>query len=276
MEPEQPDDGNVSPPDGGNEQLADGTPEGDGRNAGTDGNIAQLNKQLQEKASRVNAAEAAAARAQAERDAYKSHLEALTRSQSPAANGGDADAQERALVEGLARGAYGDVGPDPVAARVLRAEKRSELLEQKLEMALNEVANLRELDRVQDDAKRDKIKEHFNANRHRLGDVAAARAEIDAKELTEQLAQEREASDKLRKALEATSRKQNPDVVRTHATEVSAAETQAREMTRAEWESEQARLLRTWEETGDKNARDERLRKQRDYAAGKIKVGTKQ
>ncbi len=226
MADERPDDGNGLPPDDGNAAAvaADGTRnEGDGRNAEAEpSNVEKLNKQLQEKAARVNAAEAEASR-------LRDELDRTRKAQSPAAPASDPRSERRKAVRDFAEGRGLDA-PDPVAAEVMD-------LREELGLTLQELANLRDLDRIPDEGKRTKVKDHFNANRHRLGDVTAARAEIEREELSTALEQERAEKEQLKKALEATSKRQNPDVVRTHVREVPAGET--KRMTQAEWDADQ-------------------------------------
>ncbi len=241
--------------DGGDaaETQTTGTPAADDRNA-VDANIAKLNLEWKAKAERTNAAEA-------ELKAIRARE--AERAQSPAARGADPRAERLRTVAGFANGTIGE-GPDPVAAEVLA-------LREELSMALNEVANLRELDRVTDDTKRDKIKDHFNANRHRLGDVKAARAELERDDIAVELEAAKEREDKLRKALEATSKRQNPDVVQTHAREVTAAEHQARKMTNADWSARQKQLDQQYDAGNLEAGRQLRL-EQTQRRQGKIVV----
>lgn len=252
MEGEKPDD--LTNPAGDDADTNGGTPDAGAGNAETDANREKLLQTLQEKAARVNAAEAKAQELQA-------RMDAIERAQSPAARGGDPRAERLATVRRFADGSIGE-GPDPVAAEVLA-------LREDLASALNEVSNLRELDQVSDTAKRQKIAKHFNENRHRLGDVRAARAEIEREELSEQLTKEREQTEKLKRALEASAKRSGPDVVKTHALEVTATEHQAREMTRAEFQSRQKQLMDAGN-AGDREAHKQRMREQRLLREGKI------
>lgn len=238
---EQPDD--VTTPR--EDDATGGTPDEPTRNAETDENREKLLQTLQDKAARVNAAEA-------EAKALRARLDAIERAQSPAVRGSDPRAERLDTVRRFADGSIGE-GPDPVAAEVLA-------LREELSMTVNEIANLRELDRVSDESKRNKIKDHFNANRHRLGDVKAAKAEIEREELQSALEQQRIETEKLRKALEATSKRQNPDRLQTHAREVTAAEHQARKMSSADWKSRQDQLSAAYD-AGDLKA-GETLRKE--------------
>lgn len=244
MEPEQPDDVTSPNPD----DAEGGTQAEETRNAETDENRGKLLGQLQEKAARVNKAEAEAQTLRAERDA-------LLRAQSPAARAADPVAERRAMVKRLADGtASADYGPDFVAQELLETQQR-------LDMALNEIANMRELDRISDSAEQQEVMEHFNNNRHRLADVKGARAEVMEKKLAARDEANRLEIEKLKRALEATSKRQNPDVVATHHREVTAAEQQARTMTRAEWRAEQDRLEEAWK-NGDADAAKEKRRQQ--------------
>ena len=165
------------------------------------------------------------------------------------------------MVQRFATGAVGE-GRDPVASYVMKLEKKLKDSEAKLDMALNEIANKSELDRIKDEEERSEVMEHFNQNRHRLADVKGARAEIREKRLEKELEQERLEREKLAKALAATSKRQNPDVVRTHDKEVTAQELQARTMTRAEFKAEQDRLEEAWKQ-GDAEAAKKRMAQQR-------------
>jgi len=256
MTDEAKDAGNAPAPDDGNAaQTADGTQEQDGRNAEADANIVKLNKELQEKAGRVNQAEA-------ESKALRVQVEALTRAQSPAAPGADPRAERLAMVKKFADGSIGE-GPDPVAAEVME-------LREALAMTVQELSNVRELDRIADEGKRDKITQHFNHNRHRLGDVKAARAEIEAEERAQALDAQQAEIDRLKKALEAQSKRPGADVIQTHAREVTAAEHKDI-MTQAQWNERQLQLERQ-ADAGDLEAARLRRREQVQRANGKLRV----
>lgn len=242
MEAEKPDD--VTPPP---DDANGGTPEDEAaRNAAANDNQGKLIQTLQDKAARVNKAEAEAQTLRAERDA-------LLRAQSPAAGTADPEAERRATVKRLAEGTMNpEWGPDAVAQQLLATE-------QKLDMALNEIMNMRELDTISDAGKRKQVLDHFNNNRHRLADIRGAKAEIESEQLAEQVKAQAEENDKLRKALEATSKRQNPDAISTHRQEVSAPALKAREMTQAEWEDEQAQL-----------SVYDRMQRQKDLVNGRI------
>lgn len=249
---EKPDDVTTPNPDGGDA----GTQDEAARNAEAEANREKLLQTLQEKAARVNAAEA-------EAKVYKAQLDALTRAQSPAARGGDPRAERLSTVQQFATGALGE-GPDPVAAEVLA-------LREELSMTVQELANVRALDRITDEAKQQKVKDHFNKNRHRLGDVEAARAEIEREELSERAKEQQAEIDRLKATLAATSKRTNPDVVQTHTREVTAAEQQSREMTKAQWDERQAQLEAA-AQAGDAEARRIRTREQVQRANGQINV----
>src|SRR6185369_11366121 len=231
-----------------------GTPVADDRNAdhGINREEALVWKS---KAERLNAAEA-------EAKAYKAQLDALTRSQSPAANGSDPRAERLATVKRFAEGTIGE-GPDPVAAEVLE-------LREALAMTVAELTNVRELDRVADEDKRSRIAKHFNDNRHRLGDVKAARAEIEAEERAAKGAEQEAEIERLKKALEAQAKRPGSDVVQTHTREVSAAEHKDI-MTQAQWNERQAMLERQ-ADSGDLEAIKIRRREQVARANGKLRV----
>jgi len=245
----------TNPPTDDAAKEADGTQDDGAQNAEADANREKLLQTLQEKASRVNAAEARSKQLEAQ-------VEALTRVQSPAAPGADPRAERLATVRRFADGSIGE-GPDPVAAEVLE-------LREALNLTVQELANVRELDRIKDDDKRTKITKHFNDNRHRLGDVKAARAEIESEELAMQVKEQQAENDKLRKALEASSKRPGSDVVQTHAREVSAAEHHEK-MTQAQWNDRQAQLERQ-ADAGDLEASRLRRREQVQRANGKIRV----
>ncbi len=128
---------------------------------------------------------------------------------------------------------------DPEAARILQAVIAAQDLsrrefESKLQQALDrtEIPN----------DERDEVERHFKANRHRLGDLKAARAEIRAAKLEAEVERLRQES-KSRGAPPP-----DPDVVRTLERSVPASEAkQRRKMTGDQFEAEAARL----ESSGD-------------------------
>lgn len=189
------------------------------RNAETEANKGKLIASLQEKAARVNAAEARAAAAEAE-------AERLRRAQSPAAhsNGTDPRQTRAEKVKAWAEGrGVADESGDVVAQDVLD-------LREELRMTQQEMANMRAIDGIKDDEKRTKVQEHFNANRHRLGDPKAALAEVEAAEAVTL----REENERLAKALREAQ--QPPGVAPpTHHQAVPASTLRARTMSEIEY-----------------------------------------
>jgi hypothetical protein len=257
------DAGNDPVQDDGNAQ-APGTPETDGPNA--DGaaeveNLKQLVKTLQEKAAQTNASKAEAL-------LYKAQLDAVIRAQSPAARGGDPDAEELARVREFAEGRIVDpetgklMPPDPVAQRALR-------LERKLEDLVVEQINNNDLMRITDEAKRNRVAQTFNNNRNRFGDIDAAKRYVEAEELAKANAEKDEEIARLRKVLEAGKRP-GPDVVQTHTREVPAAEHNDK-MTQAQWNDRAADLTRRRDE-GDEAAKRELYKMQLARRDNKLKV----
>jgi hypothetical protein len=184
---DKPDDDKPAPDDA----EKGGTPDDEAkRNAEAAENQGKLIASLQEKAARVNAAEA-------EAKAAREELERMRQALSPAAPITAADpradriAKARQWAEGTAQpGAQ----PDPVAGLVL------DVLDE-LKMTQQEVANLRAIDKIGDAALADKVQKHFNENRHRLGDVKAARAEVEAELLRKQIEEEKAERERLAEAL---------------------------------------------------------------------------
>lgn len=239
--------------------AGDPTQDDAARNADAEANRGRLIASLQEKAARVNAAEARAA-------ALEAQIVALTRpAQSPAAQGnGDDPRQERiAQARDWADGRMDKDGKkDPVAGLVL------DVLDE-LRMTQDEVKNLRKLDRITDEAKRERVQKHFEANTHRLGDIDAAKAEIDAKELAELNRAQQEQIDKLTKAMAQSAAARGPNVARTVDKEVTAGEFKERTMTGAEWTERQAELNRRRDD-GDMDADRELRQDQLALRNGKI------
>jgi hypothetical protein len=224
------------------------------RNAEEDENRGKLIASLQEKASRVNTAEA-------EAKFYKTQLDAMTRAQSPAARGGDPRAERAKLVRDFAEGRVGDA-PDPVAADYL--DFKSEVV-----MTFQEMLNKNELERITDEDKRRRVTETFNNNRTRFGDVDAAKRYVEAEEFAKANAEKDEEIARLRKVLEAGKRP-GPDVVQTHTREVPAAEHNDK-MTQAQWNDRAADLTRRRDE-GDEAAKRELYKMQLARRDNKLKV----
>jgi hypothetical protein len=88
---------------------------------------------------------------------------------------------------------------------------------------------------IEDKAERKEVLAHFAKNRHRLGDVQAAAAEIRARKLDTEVA-------RLRQELEAVTKQPPRDVVKTHAREVTSSEAKARKMTYEQYDAQIAAL----------------------------------
>ncbi len=213
-----PDD--VTPP--AQDDATSGTPAAEApRNAEADDNQKKLLQSLQEKAARVNDAERRAASAEAEIDRLR------RAAQSPAAPAPGVDPRQQRLRETVAW-AQGQRDPegkqDPVAGVVV--DLATDLEIERMRRAESEA-----LSEIEDKAMRKKIKEHLEANRHRLGDVDAARAEIEAQSVEEMRAENERLNAALRAAQAPTG-----SAPPTHHQPVPASTLKARQMTPDEWE----------------------------------------
>lgn len=88
--------------------------------------------------------------------------------------------------------------------------------------------------------RRDKVLKHYNSNTHRLGDLAAADAELRAPDLEKE-------NQELKERLAKLERPPDPDVVNappTHTREFTARETKKR-WTEAAWDQERERIRST-------------------------------
>lgn len=182
------------------------------RNAEAAENQGKLIAALQEKAARTNAAEA-------EAKAAREELERIKRAQSPAApaNASDPRAERIAKARAWADGtAQPGAERDPVAGLVL------DVLDE-LKMTQQEVANLHALGKISDVDLADKVTKHFNENRHRLGDVKAARAEVEGDIMRKQLEEEKAERERLTEALRV-AQAPHAGAPPTHHREVAAAE----------------------------------------------------
>ena len=199
--------------DAGDSSTA-GTPGENGRNAQDSENIARLNLEWKIKAERANELEREVAELRAQQ------------AQSPAAQSqGSGEDQIQQLV---AQAQDFQRKGDPVAALTLMHEARLAQLAQDTQFALQ----IRDLPLEE----RQEVYNHFQKNRHRFGDPAAARAEIQAGKYAEE-------NKRLREELaKASSRKPDPDVVRTEGRDVPASEHKKRTMTVAEFDHRQAQL----------------------------------
>jgi hypothetical protein len=138
---------------------------------------------------------------------------------------------------------------DPVAKALLRQRERDERRER-------DIIDAFQLREIADAEERQQVAAHYLKNRHRYGDVAAARDSLRVSKL--------EADNKrLLDALKAAQAKQpDPDVVRTHSREITARQNDARKYTRDEWQKEQAEL----EESGNYA---EKIKRQMDLRQGR-------
>jgi hypothetical protein len=101
-----------------------------------------------------------------------------------------------------------------------------------------EIVDAFQLREIADADERKAVAQHYVRNRHRLGDVAAARAELRAGKLEEE-------NQRLQAALKAAQQSsvRDPQVARTTlGREVTAKEHKTEKMTRAEWDQAQQRL----------------------------------
>lgn len=126
-----------------------------------------------------------------------------------------------------------------------------------LELAKN-VRDSFQLRDISDATERKEVLAHFAKNKHRLGDIGAARAEVRERKLEAENA-------RLTKELELAKKKPPTDVVRTHTREVSATETKARQIAGADFDREQAQLRA-------QGKYHEALQRQQEVLAGKIEV----
>jgi len=131
---------------------------------------------------------------------------------------------------------------DPEAARVLQAiVEAQDLTRRQLESKLQQALDRAEIPIDE----RDEVERHFKANRHRLGDLKGARAELRAVKLEAENRQLREQAEA------RTTRQPDPDVIRTMTREVPASDAkQRRKMTGEQFDAEAARLEAAGDVTG--------------------------
>lgn len=175
----------------------------------------------------------------AERTRLAAENEALKRTQSPAANGerGDPKAEKFAKIKAFATGtARPDLEADVTSEMLLEAFGEIDKLNTALEMTQQEVGNLRQIDRLPED-KRKRVEDHFKNNRHRLGDVGAAEAEIDAADLRAVNAAQKAELEKLQEALR-NGKTANPNAPPMLGNDVPALKLKARTMTLAQFNAE--------------------------------------
>lgn len=233
----------------GGDAKATGTPDDSGRDAGSEPDYKKMYLESKDKIEDAN-------RIRAERDVLKERLE-----QAPAATDDEpADGVNWAVVEDFAR--RGD--------EVAKAQVQGRAESAQLVKALIDRDQLRD---IEDQKLRQETYELYQKNRSRFGDPRAALDHIQAQRLDQDKKKLLEENEKLRAALAASS-KPDTDVVRTHMRDVPASEHKIREMTRAEWDADQARYERQWsnQENPDINASGERMARQRELRAGKIKI----
>jgi len=119
--------------------------------------------------------------------------------------------------------------------------------------------NVRDSFQLRDIDDRDERKEvlaHFAKNKHRLGDIGAARAEVRERKLeTENV--------RLKRELELARKQPPTDVVRTHSREVSSTEQKTRYMAESDFDREQAELRAA-------GRHDEAMARQRELMSGAI------
>lgn len=224
---------------------ADGTPGGDGRNATVDDDKGKLIAALQDKAAKLNAL--------MQRHGATTVEELEERlSQPPAARveTGTADERRRAMLEQAAAFASGP-NPDPLATLLL--EQRAEI--DQLRRGIGDAFTAQS---ITDTGLRERALRHFQQNGHRLGDLKAAIAEVQAADQAKEI-------EALKKQLAERSNKMpDADAAKAPATqgrEITANENAARRMTQAQFDAEKAKLPMR-----------ESLALQRAYNQGKINI----
>lgn len=165
-----------------------GTPQGDDRNADADGRWKEA-LEWKSKAERLNAME----RELAEERALRAELEAR-QTRQPGRDDGDEDEDDRGVREWASKN-------DVVARKVLKLEKKFEERERAL---ISEFGTaLEAIDSISDREERKAALQHLQKNRHRLGDLQAAVAEVQGNKMREEL-------ERLRKENERLARKPEP------------------------------------------------------------------
>lgn len=92
-----------------------------------------------------------------------------------------------------------------------------------------------QLSEIKDDEERKEVRAHFLKNQRRLGDIAAARAEVREKKLAEENAA-------LHEKLKRYQARESPDVIDLTDREVPASKAQITTMTFDEWDAKVAKL----------------------------------
>jgi hypothetical protein len=132
---------------------------------------------------------------------------------------------------------------DKVARAALKLAKQNARLEKRLNDLEFATGTVYRASDIEDKALRREVLSHLNNNRHRLGDFEAAYAEVMAKKREDMLSEQGAELEKLREALKKSQgHKNDSEVVRTEARDVSATEVKAKKMTLAEFDAEQARI----------------------------------
>lgn len=209
--------------DAGDSQKT-GTPGTEGRDAqGQGSDLTKLNMEWKGKAETLNALFSRYGVSSVEE-----LNEALAQSPAaPATTGTDADDDEALMEQTRAFAAKGD----PVAKLTLKVLERNAQLERGVVSAF-------EARDIADPGEREQAIAHFNKNRHRLGDVKAALAEVRQVRLSKEL---RAAQDEL-----ATLKKTpDPDVMnapKTAGREIPSNETKTKKVTLAKFDAEVKRL----------------------------------
>lgn len=139
------------------------------------------------------------------------------------------------------------------------------MLEERLDRLENSVSNAFEVERIKDEKLQADVVKHFNRNRHRLGDITAARKEIMADRLAQEKTSLTEENTKLKAELEASRKKPPTDVIRTATREITSQRNgnTTESMTEAEFDQRQAEL-KAQGPAGYKLALKEQLRLERD------------
>jgi len=133
------------------------------------------------------------------------------------------DALERGVDEWVGKG-------DAVASY---AKKKIAALEQRIDRLTRGVGDAFVARDVEDKTLRDRAVSHYRNNKHRLGDLKAAIAEVEAGDLRKKTAD-------LTAELAALRKKPDPDVINapaTHGREITATNTKKRKMTGAKYDS---------------------------------------
>lgn len=200
-----------------------GTPEGDNRNAESqdgDKDWKALAISLQEKAAKVNELERKLAELEGDSP------------QPPVVESPEVQAKTDQIDTLLEKAEAFKRQGDPVAALAL--ETRAELLSTQRDLILQ-----RQLDRIPQE-RQDQVLKHFNKNRHRIGDINAADAELRTPSLEREVAELRQKLAKLEKG-------PDPEVLKaptTHGHEFTARETK-KKLTEADFDATAQRIRTT-------------------------------